>query len=442
MKFARNRSGLHIAYTTLGEGPPHLVWVPNFTSHVDAWWLLKPATRFVESMVRIGGLLQFDQPGTGASDPVPPDALPTMEQWMDDVRVVMDAEGIERATLIAEDAAGPVALLFGSSHPERVEGLVLMNSYARMERAPDYPWGFPPEIRERATDHWAAMWGTGEQLRITAPRYAHDAELRRSYALVERLSAAPSMARALFDMIPSVDVRDVLPAVRVPTLIIHRTDDPWIRVEHGRYLAEHIKGARYVELPGDAHYGYILGDTDEVVGRIAEFVTGAPREADDTERILATLLFTDIVDSTPRAVQLGDKAWRSLLDQHDATIRELVERYRGRPIKSTGDGFLATFDGPARAVRCAAAIREATRGLGVQIRAGLHTGEIELRGEDIGGVAVHVASRVAGRAGAEDVLVSQTVKDLTIGSGIDYDERGEHDLKGVPGPWRLYTARV
>jgi class 3 adenylate cyclase len=442
VKFAKNTAGLNIAYTILGEKPPDLVWVPNFTSHVDGWWLVKPATSFIASMVGFGRLLQFDQPGTGASDPVPPDALPTMEQWMDDVRVVMDAEQVGRATLIAEDSGGPVALLFGAMHPDRVQGLVLVNSYARMERAPDYPWGFPPEIRNQAVARWSKMWGTGEQLRITAPRYADDPEMRRFFGLYERLAAAPSMARALFGMISQIDVRDVLPAVRVPTLVLHRRHDPWIHVEHGRYLAEHIPGARFIELAGDAHYAYAFGDTGEIVNHIAEFVTGVPRAAHDTERILTTLLFTDIVDSTQRAVELGDKAWQALLSQHDTAARDLVALYRGRVIKSTGDGLLATFDGPARAVRAAGAIRDATHRLGLIIRAGLHTGEVELRGEDVAGVAVHVAARVEAAAGGGDVLVSQTVKDLTIGSGIAYAERGEHALKGVPGTWRLYDARI
>lgn len=442
VKFTRNVAGLSIAYTSLGHGPPDLVWVPNFTSHVDAWWLFKPATPFVASMARLGRLLQFDQPGTGASDPVPLASLPTMEQWMDDVRVVMDAEGVARATLIAEDTGGPVALLFSATHPERVERLVLVNSYARMERAPDYPWGFPSAIRVQAVERWSRMWGTGEQLQITAPRFAGDPETRRNLALIERLSAAPSMARVLFDMISQIDVRDVLPAVRVPTLVMHRTADPWIRVEHGRYLAEHIPDARFIALSGDTHYGYWFGDTEEVVGHIAEFVTGVAHDTHDTERILTTLLFTDIVDSTRRAVELGDRAWQALLAKHDALIQDLVGRYRGRVIKSTGDGCLAVFDGPARAVRSAAAIRDATGALGLAIRAGLHTGEVELRGEDVAGVAVHVAARVVAAAGAGDVLVSQTVKDLTIGSGIAYEERGEHTLKGVPGVWRLYHARV
>jgi class 3 adenylate cyclase len=442
VKFTPNQAGLHVAYSALGQGPPDLLWVPNFTSHVDAWWLMPQGPRFIEGLADIGRLIQFDQPGTGASDSVAPDALPTMEQWMDDVRVVLDAEGVESATLIAEDSAGPVALLFAASHPGRTRGLVLLNSYARMERAPDYPWGFPPEIRAEGLEFWRRIWGTGDQLHITAPSYANDPEVRRVWGLVERLSASPTMARALFAMIAAIDVREVLPAVRVPTLVLHRVDDPWIRVGHGRYLAEQIPDAEFVELPGDAHYAYAFGDTDEVVARISEFVTGTPREALRTQRVLATLLYTDIVDSTRRAAQLGDAAWRKLLDDHDRLSSRQVKSFRGRIIKSTGDGILASFDGPARAVRCAHAIRTSLRALDIEIRAGLHTGEVELRGEDVGGIAANVAARVVGAAGAGDVLVSQTVKDLTIGSGIDYDDLGAHALKGVPGDWRLYRARA
>jgi class 3 adenylate cyclase len=441
VRFVRNAAGLAIAYSALGSGSPELLWVPNFTSHVDALWIFDLAKPFLGGLSRIGRILQFDQPGTGASDRVAPDALPTMEQWMDDVRVVMDAEGVEKATLIAEDSGGPVALLFAATHPERVRSVVVINSYARMERAPGYPWGFPPELRPKALKRWAEIWGTGRQLEMTAPAYAADPAMLRKWAIIERMSASPAMAAALFRMISAIDVRDVLPAVRVPVLVMHHRADPWIRVEHGRYLAEHIPGAQYVELPGDAHYAYALGNVTNVMEHIAEFVTGVPRIVEDAERVLTTLLFTDIVDSTLRAVEMGDKAWRELLDRHDAIVKELVARYRGRIVKSTGDGSLVMFDGPARAVRCAGDIRAAMRTLGVVVRSGLHTGEVELRGDDIGGVAVHVAARVEALAGPDEVLVSQTVKDLTIGSKIEYDERGEHELKGMPGRWRVYAAR-
>lgn len=441
VRFVRNRAGQAVAYSALGRGSPELVWVPNFTSHVDALWIFDQARPFIIGLSRIGRILQFDQPGTGASDPVTPDALPTMEQWMDDVRVVMDAEGVEKATLIAEDSGGPVALVFAATHPERVRSVVVMNSYARMERAPDYPWGFPPELRTKALERWNQIWGTGRQLEMTAPAYATDASLLRQWGLVERMSASPSMAAALFRMISAIDVRDVLPAVRVPVLVMHQRDNPWIRVEHGRYLAEHIPSARYVELPGDAHYAYVFGNVNSVLEHVAEFVTGVSRVLDDAERVLTTLLFTDIVNSTAHAVTMGDKAWRSLLDRHDALVKDFAARHRGRVVKSTGDGSLVIFDGPARAIRCAGAIRDAMRTLGVVVRSGLHTGEVELRGDDIGGVAVHVAARVEALAGPDEVLVSQTVKDLTIGSTIEYEERGEHELKGMPGRWRVYAAR-
>jgi len=440
VRFARNPSGVLIAYSIAGQGPPNLVLVPNFTSHVDSWTLLDQAAAALASLSRVGRVLQFDQPGTGASDRIASDQLPTMEQWMDDVRVVMDAEGAEQATLIAEDSGGPVALLFAATHPERVRSLVIVNSYARIEKAPGYPWGFRPELREKALARWRTMWGTGRQLEMTAPAYAGDPAAVRRWGMIERISASPSMADALFRMICEIDVRDVLPAVRVPVLVLHRRDDPWVRIDHGRYLAGHIPGARFVELPGDSHYALSLGNVSEVVEHIVEFVTGVPRVVEVGERVLTTLLFTDIVDSTTRALELGDKAWRALLDRHDSVVQDLVGRFRGRVVKSTGDGSLATFDGPARAVRCAAAVRDATRSFDLVIRAGLHTGEVELRGDDVGGVAVHVAARVQTLASPGEVLVSQTVKDLTIGSGIEYHDRGEHELKGVPGAWRVYAV--
>ncbi len=442
VRFVRNRDGQAIAYATRGTGAPEMVWVPNFTSHVDAWTLFEEAIPFVNGLARIGRLLHFDQPGTGASDRIATDALPTLEQWMDDVRLVMDAEGIEQATLIGEDSGGAMAVVFAATHPDRVRNLVLMNSYARMERAPDYPWGFPPELREKGLQRWSEMWGTGRQLEMTAPTYATDPAMIRKWGRVERMCATPAMAAALFRMITEIDIRDILPAVRVPALVMHRRDDPWIRVENGRYLADHIPGARYVELPGNTHYAYAFGDVSGIVQHIAEFVTGTAQAFEDAERVLTTLLFTDIVDSTTRAVTMGDKAWRALLDRHDNLIRDLTGRHRGQFVKSTGDGSLATFDGPARAVRCAGAIRDAMRGLGVSVRSGLHTGEVELRGDDIGGVAVHVAARVEALAAPDEVLVSQTVKDLTIGSRIEYDERGEQQLKGMPGLWRIYAARI
>lgn len=439
MGYAINSAGLHVAYWTVGDGPPDIVWVPNFVGSGDAFWLWEPMARYFRRLASMGRLTHFDCSGTGGSDPIEPGRIPTMEQWMDDIRVVLDAVGIERATLFAMDSGGPFATLFAATHPDRVAGLILAGAFARLERAPDYPAGWPPEARDQGIEFWLSIWGTGGQLEITAPDLAGDESAREWFGLVERIGGPPRMRRAIFEMITAIDIRDVLPAVRVPTLVVHRTGDRWIRVEHGRYLGEHIPGARYVELPGDDHYPFV-GDSDAILAEVREFVTGARDEHADEERVLATVLFTDIVDSTSRAAELGDRKWRDLLDRHDDGVRDALRRFRGREVKTTGDGFFATFDGPARAVRCARSISDLGRSLGVEIRAGLHCGEVEIRGDDVGGISVHVGARVAAMARPSEVLVSQTVKDLTIGSGLTFDDRGSHTLKGVPGEWRVYSV--
>lgn len=438
-KYAVNRAGLNLSYCTLGDGSPHILWVPNFVGRVDTFWLNPSLTRFLTRLAAFGRLTAFDMAGTGGSDPIAPDELPTMEQWMDDVRAVLDAESIERVTLFAMDSAGAVATVFAATHPDRVESLILFGSYARLESAEGYPIGYPPELRARGIDRWMRMWGTGGQLEWTAPSVADDPTAREWMGFVERASGPRRMWRATFEGIAAIDVRDVLPVVRVPTLVLHRSGDRWLGPEHGRYLAENIAGARYVEIEGDDHYPW-FGDTDPILREVRGFISGASDAAGDDDRALATLLFTDIVDSTARAATMGDARWRDLLDRHDDGVRAALQRFRGREVKTTGDGFLATFDGPARAVRCALSIREVARDLGIEVRAGLHTGEVEMRGEDVSGLSVALASRVASLAGAGEVLVSQTVKDLTIGSGLGFDEHGTHEMKGVPGEWRLYAA--
>lgn len=436
IKYVQNSTGQHLAYWTFGEGSPDIVWVPNFVGHTDAYWMHEPMAQFLRRVASIGRLTTFDRAGTGGSDPIEPDELPTMEQWMDDVRAVMDAEGIERPVLLAMDAGGPIACTFAATHPDRCSALVLVASFARLERSDDTPFGYPPELRGKAIDAWLELWGNGGQIEITAPSVAGQDAWREWFAFMERLSGPVRMRRPIFEIIASLDVRDVLPAVHVPTLVLHRTGDRWVDVEHGRYLARRIPNARLVELPGEDHYPFL--DSDPMLAEIREFLTGARDETVD-DRVLATVLFTDIVDSTVRAAELGDRRWAELLDRHDETVRDALRRFRGREIKTTGDGFLATFDGPARAVRCARAIRDAARALGIEIRAGLHTGEMERRGDDVGGLSVHVGARVAALAQAGEVLVSQTVKDLTIGSGLTFRDRGARELKGIPGEWRIYA---
>ena len=432
--------GLSVAYAVGGSGPHDIVYCSNWTSHVEAFWDWSPFARLIHRLATIGRVIVFDLPGNGLSDPVSLDKLPDIEQWMDCLRVVMAAAGSERAVLFGQDAAAGLAVPFAATFPERVSALVLAGAFARIQRADDYPIGIPEERRESGIEWWLERWGTGRQLELTAPNAADVPSEVEAVARTERHCASPGVARAFFRLISDIDVRNVLPAVRVPALVMHRAGDRWIRPAHGRYLAEHIEGARYVELAGDSHYLF-ADDLSTPMAELRTFLATLP-EPREAERMLATILFTDIVESTKRAAEQGDARWRRVLDQHDAIVRQQFERFRGREIRSTGDGFFATFDGAARAVRCAAAIRDTLRPLDIRIRAGVHSGEIELRSGSPDGIAVHIAARVAALAGTDEVLVSQTVKDLTVGAGLSFEDRGSHALKGVPGEWRMYATAV
>jgi class 3 adenylate cyclase len=421
------RSGeLDIAYQTVGDGPIDVALVDQWFSNVDAQWELSPLARLLDRLASSSRLIVLDKRGTGLSDPIPQGGFPTLEEWMDDIRAVLDAVGSERTALLSGVGASYLTILFAATYPERTSALVLVDAYARLLGADDY---FPAFRRHFPTE---------EALRILAPKDSEDAALLRAYAAYERLSASPGTAAAMLRMLYAGDVRKVLPAIRVPTLVIGHADSARIPIQHSRFLAEHIRGARYIELPGDENLLW-AGDQDAVLAEVQEFLTGM-RPAQEPDRVLATVLFTDIVDSTSRAAELGDKRWRALLAAHDQAVRLEIERHGAREIKSTGDGFLAVFDGPARAVHCAAAIRDAVRGLGLEVRSGLHTGEVELADTDVRGIAVHIGARVAAMARAGEVLVSSTVKDLVFGSGIRFEDRGMHELKGVPDEWRIYTS--
>lgn len=430
---------VHVAYQVVGDGPD-LVFVPGWFSHVEMAWEVPALARFLERLASFSRLILIDKRGTGLSDPLPGDQPPTLEQRMDDVRAVMDAVGSPRATLLGISEGGPMTILFAATFPERTAGLVLFGTFARTYRADDYPFGAEPEQLARFLAHVEANWGSGVGLAGLAPSVADDASMRATWGRYQRMSVGPGAGAALLRMNASIDVRHVLPTIRVPTLVLHRRDDRFVPVEQGQHLAAHIAGARLVELAGADHL-FFVGDTDAVLDEIAELVTGA-RGAPETDRVLATVLFTDIVDSTTHAARAGDRAWRDVLDRHDALVHGQIARFRGRAIKSTGDGFLAIFDGPARAVRCAGAIAAGAEGLGLAVRAGLHTGECELRGGDVAGIAVHIGARVAGLAAPGEVLVSSTVRDLVAGSGLAFEDRGIHALRGVPGEWMLCAARV
>jgi class 3 adenylate cyclase/pimeloyl-ACP methyl ester carboxylesterase len=422
---------LSIAYQVAGEGPIDLVVVPGIVSHVEAFHELPGYSRFIERLASFARVITFDKRGTGLSDRIM-DA-PSYEQRMDDVWAVMDAAGSERAGLFGISEGGPLGALFAATFPGRTTALITFGAFARVSWAPDYPIG----IEREAIDQLADSWGTGASLGLFSASRAQDTDARSMWARVERLAASPGGIRSLLRILGEIDVRCVLPSVAVPTLVLHAEGDVF-PLEISRYLAEHIPGARWVELKGVDHYPW-FGSVDPVVAEIEEFLTGV-RPQPEVDRVLATLLFTDIVDSTTRAGEIGDRRWRELLERHHAVVRRELQRFRGREVKTTGDGFLATFDGPARAVRCAAAIRDAIAGIGLSIRAGLHTGECELIDRGVEGIAVHLAARVAALAGSGEVLVSSTVKDLVAGSGLSFVDRGVHVLKGIPGEWRLFAA--
>jgi class 3 adenylate cyclase len=361
-----------------------------------------------------------------------------MEERMDDIRAVMDAVGLERASLFGFSEGGSLAMLFAATYPHRTANLVLWGSYGSMVRRPDYPWGLTAEEIEEAARAYGERWGTGVGLSAFLPSRADDASARQWWARFQRMAASPGAAVALLRMNAEIDVRGVLGAISAPTLVLHRRQDVISAIEHGRFLAEHIPGARLVEFEGADHWPWV-GEMGPIVEEIEEFLIGS-RHGPEPERALATVLFTDIVGSTERAAQLGDRTWRDLLQRHDAMVRQALTRHRGREVKTTGDGFLATFDGPARAIRCAFAVRDNARDLGLDVRAGLHTGECELIGDDIGGLGVHIGARVAALAKPSEVLVSRTVTDLVAGAGIAFESRGTHQLKGVPGDWELFAV--
>ncbi|MEB4208762.1 adenylate/guanylate cyclase domain-containing protein [Mycobacterium sp. 94-17] len=426
-RYAMN-GDLRVAYRASREGPRDIVYVPNWFTCCELLPELPSLREWVEAMTSLGRLIFFDQPGTGASDSVAPGALPTLEQWADSITAVLDELGSPEAVLLASVGALPPAALFAATHPSRTTALVVLEGYADPVS----------ENTHEAAAAMTAMWGTGEFQHVINPDMPWNEEIRAAWAREERLAANPAAFALVLPLVTEVDVRAVLPAVRVPTIVIQHRDDPFILPANGKYVAEHIPNAKYVELPGRNLYHFVE-PWRESFQEIAEFLTGEQAEVAD-DRVLATVLFTDIVDSTRRAAEMGDRDWHALLDAHDAIVRSQLNRFRGREVNTSGDGFLATFDGPQRAIRCAMAIRDAVQVLGIEVRAGLHTGECEVRGDDIGGIGVHIGARVSAVAGPNDVLVSSTLRDLVIGSGLEFEERGAHSLKGVPGEWRLFAV--
>jgi len=426
---------IHIAYQVIGSGPLDVVWVPGFVSHIEFMWESPGSAHLLKRLASFSRLIIFDKPGTGMSDRLA--AIPTLEQRMEHVRAVMDAVGSERAAFLGISEGGPMSILFAATYPQRTAALMLYGSYARRMWAPDHPSGRTQEGMRAILERLERDWGKDFDLDLWAPSIARNEQARRAVTAYLRLAASPGAALTILRLTTEIDVRHVLPVLRVPTLIVHRIGDRITRIEQARYLAEHIAGAKLVELSGDDHMPSV-GDGDAIIDEIEEFLTGI--RPGDTDRVLATILFTDIVGSTEHAMTLGDRRWRELLQQYYGVARRELARFRGREIDTAGDGLFAAFDGPARAIRCACRIRDEVRPLGLEVRSGLHAGECEVVGEKISGIAVHIGARVAAAASPGEVFVSSTVKDLVAGSGIGFKERGMHPLKGLPGEWPLYVV--
>ena len=428
---------VHIAYQVIGDGPLDLVMVPGWVSNIDCFWEEPSMERFLNRLASFARLILFDKRGTGLSDRIT--STPTLEERMDDVRAVMEAVGSQKAALLGYSEGGPMCILFAATYPQRTHSVVMIGAFARRLQAPGFPCGHSEQESDAFIEMIRDGWGGPVGLEARAPDLVTDDHFRNWWARMLRNGASPTAAVALAQMNAEIDVRHVLPTIRVPTLVIHRTGDRAIRAACGHYMAERIPEARYIELPGDDHLPWV-GKADDILDEVQAFLTGV-RQRPQSDRVLLTVMFTDIVGSTRHAAEMGDKRWHALLSRHHSLIRNELAYFKGLEIDNAGDGFLATFDGPARAIRCACAISEAVGQLGISVRIGLHTGECELQGEKPEGIAVHIGARVASMSGADEVLVSSTVKDLVAGSGLQFDDQGLHELKGVPGRWHLFRVR-
>lgn len=437
VRYAKNGK-VHIAYRVIGEGPLDLVVVPGWVTHLEATWDDPLVWRFAQRLASFSRLILFDKRGTGLSDPVSEENLPTLEMRMEDVHAVLDAAGAPRAALLGISEGGSMCALFAATYPERTSALVMFGCYARWIRDSDYPWAPTREEHEAAFTAYERHWGTPIGFKVIAPSVANDEQCRDWWARNLRLGASPASGVALYRMNIEIDIRGVLPSIRVPTLILHRGGDRLVDAANSRYMAAHIPGARYCELEGVDHLPW-FGDAESVLGEIQEFLTGI-RPAASTDRVLSTILFVDVVGSTERVASIGDARWRDLLGLFHQHVSQEIDRFRGRVIDTAGDGVFASFDGPARAIRCAIALRDRVSAIGIKVRAGLHTGECEVAGDKLAGIAVHIGARIAQVASTGEILVSRTVKDLVAGSGLRFMGRGRHLLKGLQEELELYAV--
>ena len=431
-------SGGYIGYQVFGRGERDLLFITNWATNVDVMWDEPALAAYLDRLGSFARVAIFDKRGSGISDPVPLDQPTSLESWMDDARVVAADAGLGSLVVVGDTEGGPMAMLFAATYPDQVSGLVLLNTFARLIQAPDYPIGLPDRVARSLADRYEETWGTGDVIALTAPSAAGDEHLHAWQARYERLAMPRRAARIMFEWVQRFDVRSILPAIRTPTVVLQRKANRYYRAAYGRYLAEQIGGAMYVELPGADVYPFYVGSGD-VLEEIEAFVTGS-RPTILADRKLATVLFTDIVDSTGHAARIGDRRWRELLVAHQATVRTELGRFSGREVDTTGDGFLAVFDGPTRAVLCGLAIVKAAPNLGLEVRVGVHTGEIEIVGPNVAGIAVHIGARVMAEAGPGVVIATSTVRDLSVGAPIVFEDRGSHELRGVPGTWQLFEA--
>jgi class 3 adenylate cyclase len=438
-RYTTSSEGTYLAYQVSGEGPMDLVIPVTGSAATELIWDEPAFSGFISRLASFTRLITFDPRGFGSSGRLDPASIPAVQTWKDDIVAVMDAAGSRSAAFLAWGESSGATMFFAATYPERTTGLVLINSYARYARSEDTPWGLPANLIPAYVGAIKDLWGFGGCFEMLAPSLVQTDHARQRWGRVERLTATPDVLEAATRAVFDSDVTQVLPTIQAPTLVISRRGDRHVPHEHGRQVASRIPGAKFIDLPGDDHIPYAGKDT-QLLDEIEEFLTGV-RPTPVLDRVLATVLFTDIVGSTERLAQLGDRRWRGVLDEHHAVVRKNLQRFHGDEVNTIGDGFLASFDGPARALHCACAIRDEVQTLGIEIRAGLHTGEVERHGEDLAGMAVHIGSRVAAAASAREVLVSRTVKDLVTGSGIVFEDRGERELKGVPGTWQLYAVR-
>ncbi len=438
-RYAASPDG-YVAYQVFGAASPDLVFMTHWATNMDAMWDEPSLAAYMERLASFSRVICYDKRGTGVSDPVPLASLPTIEEWTDDARTVMDAVGVEQAALLGDAEGGPMAAMLAATHPDRVRALVLINSFARWRRADDYPIGMPEPTVKKLLERYEQCWGVNSEiLDLTAPSVANDSRFRNWWLTYSRLTMPRRASATMYRWVTEIDIRSILPSIRVPTLVLHRSGTRHHRVEFGRYLADHVPNAKYVELPGADSFPFHAGDFTPLLDEVEGFLTGT-RARPALNRLLATLLFTDIVGSTRLVADHGDSAWIRLARSHDEIVREHLRNYRGREVDHAGDGFLAVFDGPARAITCAARVVDVLRKLGITIRVGLHTGEVELVGDAVRGLAVHIAARVMDAAEQGGILVSRTVNDLVVGSGIEFAARGTHRLRDIPGEWQLFEV--